>query len=252
MPDPAYATAVAYVTAHHTPRSALAVAAGLTERELARLAEAGVLPEPTYRIGPAGVMSAIGWIGAAPDGEAFYGPSVIHWLRRARVLAEQVPSAGLVAALEAWLAEDLRRALAARTDEATIHGWGHLMRGGAVNADAVRGEVESYRDGWEAGGWAVCLRRFDGHHLATKEIERRRIAALTQDGTKPELPAPERLAVLDAMIRLDSVLLPFAPHERPYGTPGKFIDAVALRYDLPLPGHARRRTISDSPAAHQA
>lgn len=251
MSDAAYAAAVAYVTTRHVPETALAAAAGLSGHQFAHLAEAGVVPQPTYRVGPAGVASSIGRIGAPPGPEArgYYGPAVVHWLRRAAVLAERLPARDLGETLEQWLAADLGAALAARPDDAMAYGWSHVLRGGHPDPRALRDEVASYRDGWRDGGWAVCLRRFDGHHLVTKEIERRRIAALTEEGRRPALAPAERLAVLDAMIRLDSVLLPFAPHERPTGTPGRFIDSVAERYALP---YAPRATTSESPAAHHA
>lgn len=80
------------------------------------------------------------------------------------------------------------------------------------------------------GGWAVCLRRWDGHHVVTKDLGRARIDALAQGADI--LTDAWRLKLFNAVERLDAVALPFAPYERPHGTPGKFIDATRKRYRL--------------------
>ncbi|HEY2357659.1 MAG TPA: DUF6058 family natural product biosynthesis protein [Phenylobacterium sp.] len=225
-----------YVRRHCIASALLPAAVGASPEAIARLAKAGVAPQPTYRVTPTAVVSAIGQIGEIAPGEGaedYFGIAVGPWLRRALVLAEQGEGSGLEAALLDWLAGDLVAALDARAEDALAWGWAHLTRGGRFDRGAAREEVASHWHGWMVGGWAVCLRRFDGHHLATKEIERRRIAHLTAGGDA--LSANGRLALLDAMSRLDSVLLPFAPHERPTGTPGLFIDEPVRRFGLPWP-----------------
>ena len=235
-----YIAATAYVRRTCVASAELAAAVGVPAARIEALAEAGVAPQPTYRITGRAVVSAIGAVGEIAEGEtaaAYYGPSVAPWLRRALVLAEG-RGGGLKDPLLDWLAGDLAAALEARAEEARAFGWNHVFCGAGCDPRAVRDEVAGYWDGWMRGGWAVCLVRFDGHHLATKEIERRRMARLTQEAGPR--PGPEtRLALLDAMARLDAVLLPFAPHERTGGTPGLFIDEPARRFALPWPSPAR-------------
>tara|TARA_R110002020_G_scaffold25225_6_gene82120 strand:- start:4114 stop:4329 length:216 start_codon:yes stop_codon:yes gene_type:complete len=56
-----------------------------------------------------------------------------------------------------------------------------------------------------------------------------------------QLAHAERIELLDALETLDAVMLPFAPHQRPFGTPGKWIDTVMSTYgfgSVPLVQHA--------------
>jgi len=229
--DQRYEAARAYVAAHCIPEQALAARAGLDAAQLMALEAAGVVPEPTYRVGPSSVISAIRRLGEGEAGAAgWYGVSVTAWLRRAAVLAEAVPAAELAGAMADGLARDLAAVLDGKAADARAFGWAGLFRGERCDLAAARAYVDGEWAGWMAGGWAVCLRRFDGHSLAVKEIERQRIAAMLAAGVAT--PA-ERLALTDAMGRLDAVLLPFAPHERPHGTPGRFLDEPARRLELP-------------------
>lgn len=239
--------AARYVANYCVAGSDLAAAAGLRADALAILRQAGVVPDPTYKVSPYGVSSAIGNVGDTARGDAtgHFGPAVAPWLARASLLLASVDALALHEALINWLATDLAAALRARAAEARLFGWGHLFDEDRCDLERVREEVASYWGGWMNGGWAVCLRRFDGHHLATKEIERRRIASLTQEGCAQSLSLDDRLALFDAIARLESVLLPFAPHERPRGTPGVYIDAPSERYGLPrrLDGAAARGAV---------
>lgn len=235
MIETEYEAAAAYVAAHCVPAGELAARVGVSPARLAELDAAKVLPAPTYRVGRRSVISAIRALGEPEaDAAGWYGVAVVDWLRRAATLLETTPPGWLKEAMADWLAQDLRAELQAQAADAAAFGWAEMFGAdGACGLKAVRGYVDGEWRGWMLGGWAVCLRRFDGRHLAVKEIERRRIAALTGQGGKPLLEPGERLAVVDAMRRLDAVLLPFAPHERPHGTPGIFLDEPARRYGLP-------------------
>lgn len=234
MIETAYEAAVAYVAAHCCAAADLAARVGVSGDRLAELTAAGMLPAPTYRVGRRSVVSAICTLGEPePDAAAWYGMAVIDWLRRAAVLTDLTPVAGLRAAMSDWLAEDLCAELQARAADAERFGWAEMFRDGACDRAAIRAYVGGEWANWMDGGWAVCLRRFDGRSLAVKEIERQRIAALTRRGQRARLTPQERLALVDAMGRLAAVLMPFAPHERPHGTPGLFLDAPARRYGLP-------------------
>lgn len=224
----------AYVLAHCTPAGGLARAAGVSPASLARLGDLGLLPQPTYRVSPRGIASAIGAIGdlGPGEGDGYYGAAVIPWLRRADAEAARDPAAA-ADAMRAWLAEGLRSAAQA-LPQAAAFGWAAVV--GEDGLAATRDEVARCWPGWIAGGWAVCLRRFDGRHLAVKEHARRRIASLTDSWRAERLSTEVRLALVDAMRELDDVLLPFAPFERPGGTPGLFLDRTAARYGLPWSG----------------
>lgn len=241
----------AYVAAHCVSAAELAARVGVSPADLAGLDAAGVLPAPTYRVGRRSVISAIRALGEPEDdAEGWYGIAVVDWLRRAALLAEQTPPGRMADSMADWLARDLQFELQAQAHDAQRFGWAQLFEDGACRLPAARAYVDGEWRGWMLGGWAVCLRRFDGRHLATKEIERRRIAALTGEGGRARLEADERLEVADAMRRLDAVLLPFAPHERPHGTPGLFLDAPARRYGLPwAPPFAEASTPPPCPAS---
>lgn len=236
MPESPFRENLAYLRRHGTVGAELAAASGLGAAELSDLERAGVVPQPTYRVGEGWVESAIGHCGR-PDGppvETYYGPAVVAWLQRAAVLA-RLEAPDVRTAMLDWLARDLAEALAKAGADAEKYGWSHVLRDGRPDRALVRAEVDSYWAGWMRGGWAVCLRRFDGHHLAVKEIERRRLAAFTRDWTVADLGGPVALAVVDAMRRLDSVLMPFAPCERATGTPGLYLDRTGAQYGLPWP-----------------
>ncbi|MES1158329.1 MAG: DUF6058 family natural product biosynthesis protein, partial [Terricaulis silvestris] len=127
---------------------------------------------------------------------------------------------------------DFRHALLRQAEDARTHAWSHLFDAhGVLDEPALDVEVGGLCSDWLGGGWAVCLQRWHGHHVVTKNLERARIAAMT-DGGRRDLSDAERIALLDAIARLDAVMLPFAPYERPHGTPGLFIDAMRERYRL--------------------
>jgi hypothetical protein len=222
----------AYVEATATPRAALAAASGVSEGDLAAIEAAGALPAPTYVLFENAIRSPIRTLGEPPTegGRAFYCPAVLHWVRRARLLSLDRP--GLLHRLQDWFADDFEAALQAQVAEARQHAWSHLFdANGDVSPPALAAEAATLSADWMNGGWAVCLRRWNGYHVVTKDLERARIATLTEEATR-DLDAAERQALFNAIERLDSVILPFAPHERPHGTPGLFIDRMRDRYDV--------------------
>lgn len=222
----------AYIEDTATPREALAAASGVSETDLTAIEAAGALPAPTYVLFKDAIRSPIRTLGEPPrdGGRAYYCPSVLHWLRRARLLAPETP--GLLDRLTAWFADDFAAALQAQGLDARRYSWSHLYgANGAISHKALTQEVERLSADWMTGGWAVCLRRWNGHHVVTKDLERARIAALTENAMR-QLDSHERQGLFDAIERLDSVMLPFAPHERPHGTPGLFIERMRERYGV--------------------
>jgi hypothetical protein len=228
---------------------ALAQAAGLTEDRLRELIAARCLPGPTYALDPSlTVRSAIRSETPPPQPEEWFGAAVLPWARRA--VGSTLPLSELATHLRQDFSADFRQALLA--SEGRSHGWTELfdVTGAIDEAAFARTLDEIWEENWLGGAYAVCLRRFDGRHLVTKLVERSRIRALTEEGAKPALTPAEAEQVTAAMARLDAVLTPFAPHERPHGTPGLWIDRIAERYALPHPtAPARDPAPVDSAAA---
>lgn len=228
-----YANSRAYIEATATPREALATATGVSERDLAQIEAAGALPAPTYVVFDNAIRSPIRTLGEPPanEGRAFYCPSVLHWLRRAALMQPSTP--GLLDRLHTWFAADFREALRAQAHDARRYAWAHLFGDSStINETTFAEQVATLHAEWLNGGWAVCLRRWNGCHVITKDLERARIGAITENGERETLSAEERLALFNAIERLESVMLPFAPYERPHGTPGLFIDRMRERYAL--------------------
>ncbi len=223
-----------YVRRHGLSPRDLAASAGLAEDRLRDLIAARCLPVPTYVLAPAlSIRSAIRSEEVAPAPEEWFGAAVLPWARRAAGSTRPLPD--LAADLRQEYAADFRRALLA--SEGRLYGWTELFNsaGSLDEAALLKALDEIWDENWLGGAYGVCLRRFDGHHLVTKLVERSRIRALTAEGAKPALTPTEAAAVTAAMARLDSVLTPFAPHERPHGTPGLWIDRIAARYGLAHP-----------------
>ncbi|WP_342241294.1 DUF6058 family natural product biosynthesis protein, partial [Inquilinus sp. OTU3971] len=204
------------------------------EDRLRALIAARCLPQPTYVLDPSlTARSAIRSEALAPQPEEWFGAAVLPWARRAA--ESTLPLPALADRLRQDFAADFRRALLA--SEGRLHGWTELFdAAGAIDETAFAKALdEIWEENWLGAAYGVCLRRFDGHHLVTKLVERSRIRALTDEGAKPVLSPAEAEQVTAAMARLDAVLTPFAPHERPHGTPGLWIDRIAARYGLPHP-----------------
>jgi hypothetical protein len=219
-----------YVTSNCIPADELVAASGLSPAIFAALAP--VMPEPTYRMFAHGISNSVGQIGVCEGpSQDYYGRAVPWWLRRAAEFLRDQPSINIAEAMQSWLAEDLTRVLRERAPDANRFAWGHIVdAGGAVDNLALDRAVDTLFQEWRLGGWCVCLREFDAHHLVTKESERLRIEHLTDAGRHATIDVATRHRLLDAIARLDSVMTPFAPYERPTCTPGKFIDAMVARY----------------------
>lgn len=222
-----------YVRRHCLTPPALAQAVGLTEQRLRDLIAARCLPGPTYGLDPSLTLRSAIRSEALAQPEEWFGAAVLPWARRAADSTLLLPE--LATQLRQDFTADFRQALL--VSEGRNHGWTELFdAAGAIDEAAFAKALdEIWEEHWLGGAYAVCLRRFDGHHLVTKLVERSRIRALTDEGAKPALSPAEAAEVTASMARLDAVLTPFAPHERPHGTPGLWIDRIAERYGLPHP-----------------
>jgi hypothetical protein len=228
----------AYVTGRYFTLDGLAREAGVEIATVNRLIGAGCLSGPSYVLHAAGVRGPVGsWGSDDGPGTAYFSPILIWWIRRARVMEENLASNGsrrdLAGALRDWYRDDLREALG--RCESRAHGFTDLYEagGGRLLEEKLDELVARMWAWWLDGTYGVCMRAFDGHHVATKWVERARIAALTDQGDRTAVTVGERAVLIDAMARLDGVITPFAPHERPTSTRGLWIDRILATWADP-------------------
>lgn len=204
-------------------------AVGIRAEELAELRKAWIIPRPTYEIYDTGISSPIASLGVRGRRRGtYYGPAIIGWLRRAAIYSRLYPPRQLPDALKSWLEDDFRAALLAQSDAAARFGWSHLFEGGGLSPHRFKAVATQLWHEWLGGGWAVCLKRFSGHDVVTKDIEVERIPALL------ECQAPVA-DLIDAMLRFDEIIRPFAPFERPISSRYRVIDKVVADHDLRWP-----------------
>ena len=225
----------AYVERHFVQLPELAARAGTDGVTAGELVAAGVAPQPSYRIWPSGAFSSP--VGGAHGGEPagpsadWYSPAAAWWIRRALGMAEAPATIARLFA-DSFVADFVAQ-LAGLPD-------GHLAYpqiyvDGALSPTAAEALARTEWADWIDGGYGVCLRHWSAADAIAKMLQRGRIIALTDGGTRETLEPRDRLALLEAMERLDAVLLPFAPHQRPTGTPGLWIDRILVRYGLGRP-----------------
>lgn len=231
-----------YATRHFVPLVELAALAGSDPSYVRGLVETRAIPGAIYSIWPNGAyFSPIGGArGGTPRGEPehWYSPAAAWWIRRARSL-----DVGQAAQqLEGRFVADFVDRLAVEPDGAL--GYPQAWQDGAFDpAGATAAARSEWRD-WIDGGYGVCLRHWDAQHAITKTCRRATVLRLTDEGRRERLTPEQMAALIDAMEQLDAVMLPFAPHQRPQGTPGLWIDAMLARYDL---GRSREQASPDQP-----
>lgn len=224
-----YAASREWIERECTHANELHDAVGISAEELAELRKAGIIPRPTYEIFDTGISSPIAWLGVHGRRKGtYYGPAIIGWLRRAAIYSRLYPPHQLRDALRRWLEQDFRSALVAQSDAAAKFGWSHLFKGGELSPHRFQAAATQLWHEWLEGGWAVCLKRFSGHDVVTKDIEVERIPALLEG----RAPAAD---LIDAMLRFDEIIQPFAPFERPISSRYRVIDKVVADHDLRWP-----------------
>jgi len=154
------------------------------------------------------------------------------WVRRASLLVDGgLTDPHLVAVqLRETFRADFTQAVV--TSPIARLGYPDLFDGGKIALDACNSRADREWADWINGGYGVCLRRFDANSLVTKTCEVTRNQMISENGTKDRLTQVERLSLLDAIEKLDAVMLPFAPYQRPSGTPGKWIDKLMYKYNF--------------------
>jgi hypothetical protein len=199
---------------------ALAQSVGSTPDEVAMLIAAGCAPGPIYvQIGGAEWWSALGGTAPPPPGETWYAPGAAWGLRRA-ILGRRggATPAQAAAANRARFVRDFV-AEVGRVDGAA-RAFPRCFVDGQVDGDAAAIVAGEEWGSWIAGGYGVCLGVFSAATCIAKESLGAAIkAALAKgDGDTAEL--------LDQAEALAGLILPFAPWQRPVGTPGRTIDRL--------------------------
>lgn len=221
-----------YLVNHFLPLDRLAARSGMDAGAVEAMISARAVPGAIYSVWPNGAYSSpIGGLHDGPPAGAprhWYSPAAIWWLRRAVVTG--LPPADAAMRLRTDFIADFVRNLGVWADGPL--GYPGAYADGKLDPEAASGAGEAEWADWIGGGYGVCLRCWDAPSLVAKTVERARIIAITGEGRKPVLTPAERLALLSAMERLEAVMLPFAPHQRPHGTPGLWIDAMLVRYGL--------------------
>ena len=213
-------TARRYVERWFWTLEALAGSVGSTPDEVATLIVAGCAPGPIYVHQADGTWwSALGATPPPPPGEAWYAPGAAWGLRRA-ILARRggaTPNEA-AAANRARFVRDFVVEIGRVEDAARA--FPRCFADGRIDADAAAVVAAEEWASWIAGGYGVCLRVFTAATCIAKEsLGAAMKAALAEgDGDPADL--------LDQAEALAGLVLPFAPWQRPVGTPGRTIDRV--------------------------
>lgn len=226
-----------YVERYFVDRDQFLRSAGIENGLLQGLVNAHALPGPIYRLWCNGSFwSPIGGqAGIAERGEPqseWFSPAAIWWARRAKVLAssQDVSPNQIASVLRGLFCEDFAKVV--RNRDQSRYGYPDLFKNGEFEESRFEAVAIAEWNDWIDGGYGVCLKRMDALHLVCKTNETARVRHITEDGHKDQLSPQETLDLLDALDRLDAVMLPFAPHQRPFGTPGKWVDAIMAKYHL--------------------
>ncbi len=241
MPD--IVSLVRYLERFFLPEEQFIKAANISSAQFNALVEAEAIPGPIYRIWKNGsVWSPIGGQHGNPNSKypdsTWYAAAAVWLARQAKILMknERLTSTQVASIFKSEFATDFRAALL--VNDSQLFEYQALFNGPDLDEIKLAKQLETEWQSWILGGYAVCLRRWDGSHPVIKNIEIARIRTLTDDGTKPTLTTKEQIALLSAIKRLDAVMLPFAPYQRPVGSPGKWVDQLLGKYELghiPLP-----------------
>lgn len=219
-----------YVERYFVGLDELAALGGATPADLTVLIAARAIPGPIYSLWPNGAnWSPIGGPnGASPMGEPthWYSPAAAWWIRRAKGLSAEAAAA----AFEARFVADFVARLAIEPQGQL--GYPQAFPDGRFDPEAATAAGRSEWNDWLDGGYGVCLRQANAQHTITKTCRRAAVIAMTDAGRATELTAAETDRLLTVLEELDGVMLPFAPHQRPSGTLGLWLDATLERYGL--------------------
>lgn len=226
----------AYVSTHFMTPEAMAAAAGCTRDRIAAMVAEGIAPGAIYARDPErGWWSALaGWVdggNGSPDerAETWLSPWAV-WAFRQALLAERNGEA--LDAVARRAARAFRTAFVAALGEvapAALAFSGCFDAEGRVVATRAEAQAAVEWRSWLRGGYAVCLRVFTAGTCVRKEAFG---ALLKRHAASPEQWPMTADAAMAACAALAGLMLPFAPWERPVGTPGRTIDTLLARHEL--------------------
>ncbi|QPQ54185.1 hypothetical protein IC614_07360 [Allosphingosinicella flava] len=232
----------AYVRRWFVEKSQFAVLVGPVSEILDDLLAEKAFPGVIYSQSTQGdwwsaLGAALGHCPAAPPlgGTDWYSPAATWWCRRAALSMRAGCSAAEAAALNKekfitdFIAELNREPHAPRAFPA-------CFPNDELDRRAARQAGEKEWGDWIDGPYAVCLRRFSAESCVRKESWAKRL----RDHFDGQGEALDDLAMFDLVEALESLMLPFAPSERPSGTPGEVVDRaldlLRLGRELPYAG----------------
>jgi hypothetical protein len=198
---------------------ALAEAVGVTPARVEQLIAAECAPGPIYARGADGWWSALGADGAAPAGEHWFSPGAAWGLRQAELATRSGSSPAKAAAILRDNFVD-RFAVALRHQRYARFAFAACFSGDAIDLDAARAAARDEWASWIQGGYGVCLRIFTAETCVAKESLGAWLKAAVVE------PDYDAAALLTEAETLAGLLLPFAPWQRPSGTPGRTIDRL--------------------------
>ncbi len=218
----------AYVHQWFVPFDTLVRRSGGSREQISALIEAGAAPGAIYALSPDGgwwsALDAFEGEGSSepPAGsECWYTPAALYWLRRALLARREGASPAEAAERnrDAFIDQFIA---ALKAEPLASDNYPEAFNGDRLNVDLAGRIGITEWDNWRTGAYAVCLRSFTGATCVTKESLAKNI--------KAELAGEQRTVdeyeLLDLTERLNSVMLPFAPTERPTRTPGVTVDRV--------------------------
>lgn len=225
-----------YVEAHFATPDAMAAAAGCAPGRIAEMVAAGIAPGAVYARDPdRGWWSALaGWVdggeGTPDDGaETWLSPWAAWAFRQARLAGRSGETLDQIARRTAEAFQnDFIVALAA-VGPAPLAFPDCFDADGRVDPVSAGARAAVEWRSWLRGGYAVCLRVFTAETCVRKEAFG---ALLKRHAADPDLWPMAADEATAACATLAGLMLPFAPWERPVGTPGKTIDTLLARHDL--------------------
>lgn len=209
-----------YVEQHFWRMDELAEAVGATADLLEVLIAARCAPGPIYILGKDGWWSALdGDRQPLPNGPAWYSPGAAWGLRHALLAIRKGAShASAATLLEETFSHSFLEALIEA--EGAELAFPNCFIRGKLDVNSARRAAQEEWKSWLDGGYGVCLRVFTGHTCVAKETLGASLkAALACENYDPV----KSLLLAEA---LAGYILPFAPWQRPTGTPGRTIDRL--------------------------
>lgn len=207
---------------------------GSTEIEIANLLQAGASAGIVYssRVDGSWWSALAALMGKAEpsppvDGVHWYSPASLYWLRRASLALRQ--GASIAEAAQINMDSFAQQFIAAlELEPLAPFNYADAFVDSLLDRGAASRIAEAEWGNWVCGAYAVCLRSFTGETCVGKESLGR--ALRTEFESEHRTMTDEQ--VIDLVERLSALMLPFAPFERPTGTPGIAVDRVLDRLAL--------------------